>query len=164
MTARTETSKRRPNVAALVIAAFLVVIAVVMLFDAARLADMGGYSGVGPASFPGVVAFALIGLAAWTVYDGIFGDFPAPEPQRVAPVVWIIIGLMLQLLLLNVAGFSIATGLMFACAARAFGKRNLALSIPIGIALSFAVWAVFSQILMLNLPTGPLEHLFVAGR
>lgn len=69
-------------------------------------------------------------------------------------------GLTAQLLLLKVAGFSIATGLLFALTARGFGKRNLAVTIPLGIVMAFVVWAVFSQVLMLNLPAGPLERLF----
>ena len=75
----------------------------------------------------------------------------------------IVAGLAAQLLLLHVAGFSIATGILFAFTARAFGKTNLAMTIPVGIGLSFAVWVIFSQLLMLNLPAGPLEHLIFSG-
>lgn len=64
------------------------------------------------------------------------------------------------MLLLRVAGFSIATGILFALTARGFGKRKLWISLPLGIVFSFAVWAIFSQLLQLTLPAGPLEHLF----
>jgi putative tricarboxylic transport membrane protein len=74
--------------------------------------------------------------------------------------VWVIAGLAAQMLLLTVAGFSIATGLLFAFTARAFGKRKLWFSIPVGIVLSFAIWIVFAQLLQLSLPAGPLERLF----
>lgn len=155
-------ARRRPT-AALIIAAGLAVLAGVMLWDSARLADMGGYSGVGPASVPRVVAFCMLGLSVWTVIEGFRGDFRHPEHQRVSPVLWVIGGLAAQLLLLHTAGFSIATGVLFAMVARAFGKRNLAMTLPIGIALSFVVWVIFSQLLMLNLPAGPLEHLLFPG-
>lgn len=154
---------RRRDLAALILALGLALVGGVMLWDSARLADLGGYSGVGPASVPRVVAVGLLGLALWTVVEALRGDFPERPAQNAAPVVWIIAGLAAQLVLLNVAGFSIATGLLFALTARAFGKRNLALTIPIGILLSFAVWVVFSQILMLHLPAGPLERLFFPG-
>mgnify|MGYP006906540675 CR=1 FL=1 len=36
-------------------------------------------------------------------------------------------------------------------------------TLPVGIGLSFAVWVIFSQLLMLNLPAGPLEHLIFSG-
>jgi putative tricarboxylic transport membrane protein len=65
-------------------------------------------------------------------------------------------------MLLHFAGFSIATGILFAFTARAFGKTNLAMTLPIGIVVSFLVWVVFSQLLMLHLPAGPLEHLIFA--
>lgn len=155
--------RRRPEGAALVIALGLAAVAGVMLWDSARLADLGGYSGVGPASVPRVVAVCLLGLAGWTVLSAFRGDFPERPPQKAAPVLWIIAGLAIQLLLLNLAGFSIATGILFACTAFAFGKRNLALTLPIGIAVSFVVWVIFSQLLMLHLPPGPLEHLFFPG-
>ncbi|MFT4012648.1 MAG: tripartite tricarboxylate transporter TctB family protein [Paracoccus sp. (in: a-proteobacteria)] len=155
--------KRRPDLAALIIAVGLALIAGVMLWDSARLTDLGGYSGVSPATIPRVVAWCLLGLAAWTALEALRGDFPERPAQNPQPVLWIIGGLALQLMTLHAAGFSIATGLLFAATARAFGKRNLALNLAIGITVSFFVWAVFSQLLMLHLPAGPLEKLIFPG-
>ncbi len=148
--------KARPS--AFVIAAGLVAVAAVMLWDASRLADLGGYSGVGPASVPKVVACGLLALAAWTAFDGWRGRTPRAERQHLSPILWVVAGLVIQLLTLHLAGFSIATGILFAFTARAFGKTNLAMTIPLGIGLSFVVWLIFSQLLMLHLPEGPLEH------
>lgn len=150
--------KPRAAVSAYVIAAGLAALAAIMLWDASRLADLGGYSGVGPASVPKVVACGLLVLAAWTAFDGWRGRTPRAERQHLPPILWVVAGLAIQLLTLHVAGFSIATGILFACTARAFGKTNLAMTIPLGIALSFVVWLIFSQLLMLHLPEGPLEH------
>lgn len=156
--------QRRPDRAALVIALILAGLGGVLLVDAARLADVGGgYSGVGPASAPRVVGIGLVLLAVWTAVEAILGKFPARPRQDPVPLFWIVGGLAFQLLTLKIAGFSIATGVMFAFTARAFGKRNLAFSIPVGIAASFLVWLVFAQLLMLSLPAGPLEHLFFPG-
>lgn len=155
--------QRRPDRAALAIAAGLALFGVVILVDSARLADLGGYSGVGPGTVPRVVGIGLILLAVWTVAAALRGDFPERPRQQPAPVLWIVAGLAAQLVLLKIAGFSIATGILFAFTARAFGKRNLALTLPVGIVFSFAVWMVFSQLLMLNLPAGPLEHLIFGG-
>ena len=66
---------------------------------------------------------------------------------------------MLQLLLLKAAGFSIATGLLFAFTARGFGRGPLWLTIPIGVVFALFVWFIFSRVLMLSLPAGPLERL-----
>ena len=143
------------------VAAGLAVIGAVMLWDAGRLSGATGYSNVGPAMFPRIIGGVLIGLAVWTVVGALRRDFPDPHPSAHGPILWVLAGLTAQLLLLNAAGFSIATGLLFALTARGFGKRNLALTIPLGIAMAFVIWAVFSQVLMLNLPAGPLERLFV---
>ncbi|QTK80625.1 Tricarboxylic Transport Membrane Protein [Agrobacterium tumefaciens] len=152
--------KRRPDRAALVIAVALVIVAGVIFWDSARLASVTGYSPVGPATVPYAIAFCLVGLAIWTAIEAWRGDFPERDKQEIAPVIWVVAGLAAQMLLLNLAGFSIATGLLFAFTARAFGKRKLWFSIPVGIVLSFVIWVVFAQLLQLSLPAGPLERLF----
>lgn len=164
MTRNRSSLQRRPDRAVLVIALVLAAIGGVLIWDAARLAGVsGGYSGVGPSSAPRIIGIGLILLAVWTVVEAFAGKFPARPRQDPVPVIWIVGGLIFQLLTLTVLGFSIATGVMFACTARAFGKRNLTVSIPVGIVLSFGVWFVFAQLLKLSLPAGPLEHLFFPG-
>ena len=164
MSGETPVQPRRPDRAALVIAAGLAVTGGVLLWDAARLADVsGGYSGVGPASAPRMIGIVLVLLALWTAVDALRGNFPARPRQDLPPVLWIVGGLAFQLMALKTLGFSIATGVMFACTARAFGKRNLLVSVPVGIILSFFVWLVFAIGLRLSLPAGLIEHLFFPG-
>lgn len=155
-----EKAKRRPDGAALAIAVVLAAIAAVIFWDVSRLTGAAGYSQVGPTSVPYAIACCLIGLAVWTAVAAWRNDFPEREPQQFGPVVWIVAGLAAQMLLLNVAGFSVATGLLFALTAAGFGRRKLWLTIPVGIVISFAVWAIFAKLLQLSLPSGPLEHLF----
>lgn len=158
----TSTSEqRRPDWAALAIAVILVVIAAVIFFDVARVKDAAGYSQVGPATVPEWISFGLIGLAVWTAIEAFRGDFPQRERQEFGPVVWVVAGLAAQMLLLNRAGFSIATGILFALVAAGFGRRKLWLTIPIGIVLCLGIWLIFAGLLQLSLPAGPLEHLFL---
>lgn len=153
-------NSRRPDWAALAVAVVLVVIAAVIYFDVARLEGNTGYSGIGPATVPEVIALCLVGLAIWTVFAAFRGDFPEREHQEIAPVIWIVGGLAAQMLLLTSMGFSIATGVLFAMTAAGLGKRKLWFSLPIGIGLAFVVWIIFAQFLQLSLPAGPLERLF----
>ncbi|EJJ26632.1 tripartite tricarboxylate transporter TctB family protein [Rhizobium sp. CF142] len=153
-------TKRRPDWAALVIAVFLIAVAVVVFWDASHLKTIAQYDRIGPSTVPKVVALGLFCLGIWTAIEAWRGDFPEREHQEVAPVIWIVAGLAGQMLLLRIAGFSIATGVLFALTARGFGKRQIWFSLPIGIIMSFIVWAIFSQLLQLTLPAGPLEHLF----
>lgn len=154
------TAPRRPDGAALVIAIVLAAIAGVIFWDVSRLSGAAGYSQVGPTTVPYAIAACLIGLAVWTAIEAFRNEFPIREAQQVGPVVWIVGGLAAQMLLLKVAGFSVATGLLFALTAAGFGKRKLWLTIPVGVVLSFAVWVIFAKLLQLSLPTGPLERLF----
>lgn len=83
--------------------------------------------------------------------------------QNPVPILFIIGGLALQLVLLHPLGCSIASGLLFACTAAAFGKRNFAISLPVGIGFALGVCGVFDQLLKLNLPAGFLETLIFGG-
>ena len=73
---------------------------------------------------------------------------------------WIVGGLVAQIVLLPYAGFSIATGAVFAATARAFGRGPLWFTYPVGVVMSLAIWLFFSKGLQLVLPAGPLERLF----
>jgi putative tricarboxylic transport membrane protein len=153
-------TKRRPDWAALIIALCLFAVAAVMLWDVSHMKAVAQYARIGPATVPTAVALGLIALGIWTAFEAWHGDFPEREHQEIAPVIWVVAGLAGQMLLLKTAGFSIATGVLFALTARGFGLRKLWLSLPAGIALSFVVWVIFSQLLQLLLPAGPLERLF----
>jgi putative tricarboxylic transport membrane protein len=155
--------KRRPDRAALIIAAALAVVGVVVIWDAARLPADTGYSGIGPADVPRLIGYCLIALGIWTAIAAFREEQEAPPAQEPAPVLWIIGGLGAQLVLIGLAGFSIATGILFACTARAFGYRRMLLSLPIGLVFALGVYGVFDRLLQLNLPAGPLELLIYGG-
>lgn len=152
--------RRRPDWAALVIAAALALVAAVIAWSTASHGAGNNYARVGPTTFPYVISVALFGLSIWTVFEAWRGDFPEREQQEISPILWIVGGLAAQMLLLKAAGFSIATGLLFAATARAFGRGPLWKTIPAGIVLSFVIWVIFAKGLQLSLPAGPLDLLF----
>lgn len=154
---------RRPNGAAFVIAAILAAIGAVLIREAGIIPDKGGYSGVGPGGMPLLVGWGMMILAVWTAIDAWKDRFGAHEKPEFGPVLWIVLGLILQLSLLKVAGFAVASGLLFACTAFAFGKRKLVLTLPIGFIFAFLVYGIFDRVLQLNLPAGPLETLIYGG-
>ncbi len=153
-------AKRRPDWAALVIAAALAVVAAVIAWSTASHGAGASYARVGPTTMPYVIAVAFGGLSIWTAFEAFRSEFPERERQQLSPILWIVGGVAAQMLLLKMAGFSMATGLLFAATARAFGRGRLWKTIPIGIALSFVIWIIFARGLQLSLPAGPLEHLF----
>jgi putative tricarboxylic transport membrane protein len=151
--------ERRLDRAALLIALFLAVLAGVVLWDGFRLGNAAGYARIGPATFPKLIGGGLAILAVWTAIEAWRGDFPEREPQQYPPMLWVVGGLAAQMLLLNTVGFSIATGFLFGATAKAFGRGPLWLTIPLGIVVSFVIWVIFSRVLQLTLPAGPLERL-----
>ena len=153
--------RRRPDWAALVIGVGLAAIAAVVAWNTRSIGGGGGYAQIGPKAFPYAVAAMLAILAVFTLFSAWRGEFPARERDEIPPILWVAGGLAAQLLLLPYLGFSIATGLLFAATAKGFGRGPLWFTVPIGIVLSFAVWLVFTRILKLSLPTGPLESLIV---
>ncbi len=154
---------RRPDGAAFIIAALLAGIGAVLIWQGSAIPDKGGYAGIGSGHAPVFIGICLWLLALAHVWKGLrHGAVPVPR-QRPVPVLFIIAGLALQLMLLHPLGFSIASGLLFACTAAAFGKRNFAISLPIGIAFALTVYGVFDQLLKLNLPAGLPENLIFGG-
>lgn len=152
--------QRRPDRAALVIAAILVIASIAIAWSTSQAGGVAGYSPVGPKTFPYIIAGGMFLLGVLTAIEGWRGDFPQREPQALGPMAWIIGGLAVQMLTMKSVGFSIATGLLFAATARGFGRGPLWMTVPIGIVFSFVVWFIFAKGLQLSLPAGPLEQLF----
>lgn len=153
------TAPGRPDRAALAIAAGLAALAGVVFLETRAMPVSAQYARVGPTTVPYVIAAGLALLALATALSAWRGQFPARERDNIGPMLWIIAGLVGQMLLLRVAGFSVATGVLFALTARGFGRGPLWFTLPLGIALAFLIYLVFALGLDLSLPRGPLERL-----
>jgi putative tricarboxylic transport membrane protein len=150
----------KPDRAVLVIAAVLVLAGAAVAASTLHAPVTTGYSPVGARTVPFIRAGVLAVLGVFTAFAGMRGSFPEREKQDIPPMLWLVGGLAVQLLTMKTVGFSIATGLLFAAAARGFGRGTLWLTVPVGIVLSFVVWIIFAKGLQLTLPSGPVENLF----
>lgn len=156
-------TQHRPDWAVLAIAAGLLAIGLLVAWDASRLGTGGAYAKVGPQTIPYVIALCLGGLAAWTAIEAYRGDFPEREQQDAAPVLWIVGGLLAQMILIKFTGFSVATAILFAMTARGLGRVNFPAALLAGFLISAFVWFVFARLLALTLPAGPIEQLIISG-
>ena len=163
MTTGSSSRERRPDGAALVIAAILAGIAVVIFWQTSQMRVPLQQQRVGPTVFPYIVATGMVLLAIGTVVSAMRGSFPERSKDDYSAIFWIVGGLVGQILLLSTAGFSLATGVLFAFTAKAFGRGPLWQTIPIGVVFSFVVWFIFAMGLQLSLPAGPLERLLTTG-
>ncbi|MFD1253068.1 Tripartite tricarboxylate transporter TctB family protein [Devosia equisanguinis] len=163
MTTGSSSPQRRPDGAALVIAAILAGIAIVIFWQTSLMRVPPVQQRVGPTVFPYIVASGLLLLAVGTVFSAFRNGFPERSKDDYGPIFWVVGGLVGQILLLSTAGFSIATGVLFACTAKAFGRGPLWQTIPIGAVFAFVVWFIFAKGLQLSLPVGVLERLLTTG-
>ena len=150
---------RRPDGAASVIALALAIIAAVIIWQTSQMRVPPIQARVGPTVFPYVIAAGLLLLSIGTAVSAFRGQFPAREKDNYGPMLWIVAGLLGQIMLIGWAGFSIGTAVLFAFTAKAFGRGPLWQTIPIGFVLAFVIWFIFSRGLQLALPMGPIEHL-----
>ena len=163
MTIGSQQPQRRPDGAALVIAAILAGIAIVIFWQTSQMRVPPVQQRVGPTVFPYIVATGLALLAIGTLVSAMRRGFPERSKDDFAPIAWIVGGLVAQILLLSTLGFSIATGVLFALTAKGFGRGPLWQTIPIGVVFAFLVWFIFSRGLQLSLPMGPIERFLVTG-
>jgi putative tricarboxylic transport membrane protein len=154
-------SERRLDKAALVIGLLLIAAAAIVAWDAAHMrSGVAAYSRIGPRAFPYGISVGLVVLGLLALAGAV--RYPAEPRHRddIVPIAWIVGGLVTQIALLPYAGFSIATGAVFAATARAFGRGPVWLSYPLGVIFALLVWLFFAKALKLVLPAGPLEQLF----
>jgi putative tricarboxylic transport membrane protein len=130
----------------------------------ATLPSEGGYAGIGPNFFPGVVGAGIVLLGLWLSFEAFGGGWRGAAPDdaaergehafHAAAFVWISAGLFAHMVLIGWAGFVIAGIVLFACVARGFGSTRPARDVGIGLVLSLGVYLFFVKLLNVNLPAG----------
>jgi putative tricarboxylic transport membrane protein len=155
-----ETRQRRIDPAGLAIAGLLAVLAIVIAWDTSNLTLTSVY-GVGPKAMPFIVSVGLAVLAAGNFINGIKGDLPVREEINIQPILGVLGGLAALIAVIGFGGgFIIATALLFAMTAASFGRKAFHIDLLIGLALATVVYLIFSKLLALSLPAGPLERVF----
>jgi putative tricarboxylic transport membrane protein len=149
-----------PDIAGLVISAGLLGLAGLCLWDAWELGGGPSYSRVGPAVAAEIVAFGLGVLAIFNAVYSWRGGYIDSEPYDLAPV--LIIGggfaVLIAIIWLD-GGFIPGMTIIFAATCYAFGRRAVITDVIVGFVLALLVYLVFTKLLTLSLPTGPLESL-----
>ena len=85
---------------------------------------------------------------------------PARESYEPIALWWILGGLAALIAIIAFGGgFIVATALLFAMTAAAFGRRAFHIDLAIGFVLGIAVYLMFDKLLTLSLPAGPIERL-----
>lgn len=142
------------------------VVAGVLAWGAVRIPSEAGYSGVGPAFLPWVVAAVLALCGVLLLLQALRGGFRDLEPPSGADrgdwgsFAWLAVGLLLNAALIERLGFIASCALCYAFAVRglrqAEGKRSslqrMGLDLLTGVVIAAPVYWLFTQLLAVNLP------------
>jgi putative tricarboxylic transport membrane protein len=95
------------------------------------------------------------------MYEALTGGWRTEEEKNVTPdrpaLLWITAGLVLNVLLIGNAGFTIASIVLFVCVARGFGSKAILRDAGIGAAFALVAYFGFAQTLGINIGAGIVE-------
>ena len=145
----------------LAISVAVVALALFVFVELPSIPADGGYSAVGPRFAPMLVGIGLLIIGLLLLRQALAGgwrDMPPPpdEPLHAPSFGWIAGGLAVQMAIIALVGFTIASTLLFVAVARGFGSRRLAHDAIVGVVLAAAVFLFFTRVLGLSLPASPL--------
>ncbi|WP_085718817.1 tripartite tricarboxylate transporter TctB family protein [Pseudomonas sp. B28(2017)] len=109
--------------------------------------------------YPWIVAGFLGVVGLLLSYQALTGGFRELEsgngaiPGGKSGAAWVTGGLVGVAVLINLIGFVLAAGLLFACSARGFGSRHPLRDLAIGIALTLPIYWLFNAGLGVSLPS-----------
>jgi len=123
------------------------------------------YARVGPTVVPYATAAALGVLGIFLLVAGFRGGWSHEDPEIALPVDWtsfrwLLLGLALNVALIDTIGFILSASLLFVCTARCFGSRRPAVDLGMGFVLATVAFVGFSKGLGINIGAGPIEALF----
>jgi len=160
------TPSKRVDIGEMLLALVAVVFGILIVWQATLIRLTPAYSKVGPRVIPYIVGVGLVVAGVWLGYEALTGHASAgtaesEDADPTLPTDWRTVGLLVlallaYLVLIERAGFIIASAVLFVMAAFAMGSRRLARDIAIGIVMSTALYLVFSRGLGLSLPPGIL--------
>jgi putative tricarboxylic transport membrane protein len=157
---------RRRSIAELLISAATLALGIAVFVIGRSLSGHQGYALVGPDMMPMVVGVGLAILGAWLLAQALRGGWVNAEPDDAAArgdhpfapraFLWVLAGLVVQMVLVHTAGFVIAAAGLFACVCRGFDSRRWLRDLLVGFVLGLAVYLFFVGFLNVNLPAGLL--------
>jgi len=154
---------RRPK-GQIAVAAGALLLGALVLAGSADLPAGGGYAQVGPGVVPRVVGGVILLLGGLLMREALTGGFRGVDeeaeihlPMNWGAFAWITAGIIIYGLLVERAGFLLASTLLFVLVARGFASRRWVLNALVGLAVSAFIFAVFNYGLGLQLPAGVLR-------
>ena len=147
----------------------VIAISAVLALGAYQFPAEMGFVILGAHVYPYALAVFLGVVGLVLSYQAVSGGFREladhdDESAKALPggklgAAWVTAGLVSVAVLINLIGFVLAAGLLFACAARGFGSRRPVRDLAIGIALTLPIYWLFNAGLGVSLP--PLINVWI---
>jgi len=161
------TPSKRVDIGEMLLALMAVVFGILIVWQATLIRLTPAYSKVGPRVIPYIVGVGLVVAGVWLGYEAITGrgssgTVESEDADPTLPTDWRTVGLLVlallaYLVLIERAGFIIASAVLFVMAAFAMGSRHLVRDVVIGIVMATILYLAFSRGLGLSLPAGVLK-------
>jgi putative tricarboxylic transport membrane protein len=155
-------SGRRPALGETVVAAAVLVLAAVVLWQTAAIPVSPIYAKVGPTVVPTIAALGLALLGLILVLEARRGGWRSDAERNLAidraALAWIAVGLILNVALIGPAGFTLASVVLFVCVARGFGSRAIARDAAIAIVFALVAYFGFAGMLGIDIGGGLIEN------
>jgi putative tricarboxylic transport membrane protein len=145
-----------------IIGAGALVLAIVLFWQTLSIPVSPIYAKVGPTIVPMITAVALGILGVLLLIAAWQGGWQSEEEKEVTPdrvaLLWVVAGLVLNVLLIGSAGFTIASVIMFVCVARGFGSKAIVRDAAIGAAFALVAYFGFAKTLGIDIGSGLVEN------
>lgn len=142
----------------------VLILGALILAGAWSLPAGGGYAQVGPGVVPRIVGGVLLLLGAMLLREALTGGYRGVDeeaevhlPMDWKAFGWVTAGIIVYGLLVERAGFLIASTILFVAVARGFSSRRWRGNAAIGLAIAAFIFTVFNYGLGLQLPPGVLR-------
>ncbi len=144
----------------------LLAFAGLVTWQTATMAVSPMYSKVGPRVFPYMTAAGLALMALFMLVEGIRGGWQ-PDDEAEVPVEWrstlfVVAGLIANVLLIVPLGFTAASTVLFTLVAYGFGSRQPLRDAAIGFTFAMISYFGFAKALGVNIGAGFFERLLGA--
>jgi len=151
---------------AIAVALGVVVLGLVVGYEVSQIPMSPAYAKVGPKAFPTVVSAGLVLLGLVLLWQAWTGAWKAEEDEEAGgptdwrALGWVGIGLLVNVALIGILGFILASTLLFASIARGFGSRKPLRDVGVAFVFSAVCYLGFAKVLGINMGSGILERFF----
>ena len=156
------TDKPVSNRPHLIVAAGILVLAGVSVWQSLVIPRAALYAAVGPEVAPWAVTALLALFGTLLLIDALKGGWAADQDGTLterSAFLTVLAGLLANLVLIDFAGFILASTVMFTLVARGFGSVRPVRDAAIGFALAFVAYVGFDRVLGYKIGTGWIEAL-----